>query len=292
MDTGQLLNILMNVIKVLKYVIPVLCFILIVAHKWGEDLTEEQKKQKEKEKEEREAESLVNQKNSKIYEYFDYDRIDDKLRRYGVYRMYEKLNPSTWLTIKFGIAFIFLLCGISLGNAFVGLILAVVGFIVPELLIKMNNETDNENMLDDIKNIFDTLKIQTKAGVHISHSLCECYLIVEHPRLKAELLNMTNRIITTNNIEDAVKLLEKQFDNQYINTLCITILQSMESGKSSQTLEDLSKQIADMQRAINIKLEEALDRKVQMMQMGLFLVLIIACIYVLTVSVATSFINF
>lgn len=60
---------------------------------------------------------------------------------------------------------------------------------------------------------------------------------------------MTNRIITTNNIEDAVKLLEKQFDNQYINTLCITILQSMESGKSSQTLEDLSKQIADMPKS-------------------------------------------
>ena len=47
------------------------------------------------------------------------------------------------------------------------------------------------------------------------------------------------KIVIKNDIESAVIEFNKCFENSYIDTLCVTIKQSLESGKSVQILEDL-----------------------------------------------------
>ena len=62
----------------------------------------------------------------------------------------------------------------------------------------------------------------------------------------------------------------------------------MESGKSVQILEDLSKQIADMQHAINIREREKMENRVQILEMGIFVGLIGAVLYALVVQMMGS----
>jgi len=227
--------------------------------------------------------------------YFDLERIDTYLRNHGGYYMFTWLEPFSFLMIKSGFAVLMFLVIFSLipSNVLIALLCAVLGAIVgffgPDLILNIANESDNDDMLQDVKSIFDTLRTQTKAGVFLTNSLAECYMIVGNPRLKSALLDMTNKIIIKNDIEDAVKDFNKEFTSPYIDTLCVTILQSMESGKSVQILEDLSKQIADMQSAINIKEQEKLDSKIQVLEMMVFLGLIISVLFVLVMSLVGQF---
>lgn len=224
--------------------------------------------------------------------YFNYNRLDEYLRRKGMYRLYPDISPMIFLSIKVLAALLLFVIGMSWKNSIVGLIFAVPGFFLPDIVINMLNNSDNDEMMDDIKSIFDTLKVQTKAGVFLTYSLCECYLIVENPRLKAALLDMTNRIISKNQILGALHAFNAEFDNPYIDTLCITIEQSLESGKSAQILEDLSKQIADMQRAINIKEQEKLDSKIQFLEVLIFAGIIGIAIFALVMVMYQSFTEF
>ena len=227
--------------------------------------------------------------------YFDLERIDKYLRTHGGYFMFEWLDPFTFLMIKSGFALLGFMVIFSLipnNMAFAlagGAVGAVLGFFCFDIILNVANESDNDDMMVDIKAIFDTLRTQTKAGVFLTNSLTECYMIVANERLKSALLDMTNKIIIKNDIEDAIHDFNEEFDNPYIDTLCVTILQSMESGKSVQILEDLSKQIADMQSAINIKEQERLDAKIQILEMLVFVGLIGSVLFVLVMSMMGQF---
>lgn len=221
--------------------------------------------------------------------YFNYERLDNYLRRKGIYRMFPEANPMLFIGVKVLVALLFFVIGIAALNVYLGLALAIPGFFFADLIVNIMNNSDNDDMMDDIKSIFDTLKIQTKAGVFLTYSLCECYLIVENSRLKAALLDMTNMIISKNQILTALHRFNEEFDNPYIDTLCITIEQSLESGKSAQILDDLSKQIADMQRAINIRESEKLDSKIQILQVLIFVCIICIAVYALAMIMVESF---
>lgn len=227
--------------------------------------------------------------------YFDLERIDKYLKNHGGYYMFTWLDPFTFIMIKIGVALLAFLTVFSLITSsiplalFAGAVAAVFGFFGFDLVLNIANDSDNDEMLADVKSIFDTLRTQTKAGVFLTNSLAECYMIVANARLKSALLDMTNKIIIKNDIEDAVKEFNEEFDSPYIDTLCVTILQSMESGKSVQILEDLSKQIADMQSAINIREQEKLDAKIQVLEMLIFVGLIGAVLFVLIMSMFGQF---
>lgn len=282
-----------NYVKIFFLIlIPVIVAVFVYKSQWGvmaKNTTAKVKKSVLDALENTELEDKEKNKKS----YFNLERIDTFLRSNGGYYMFDWLEPFTFILIKFGLGLLFFIVGISLGGSIViglvlGVILAIIGFFSFDFIIKIANDSDNDDMMDDIKSIFDTLKIQTKAGVFLSYSLSECYLIVKNARLKAAMLEMTNKIVIKNDIESAVTEFNKNFENAYIDTLCITIKQSMESGKSVQILEDLSKQIADMQHAINIREREKMENRVQILEMGIFVGLIGAVLYALVVQMMGS----
>ena len=224
--------------------------------------------------------------------YFRYDRIQDYLEHYGVTYMFPgKADPISYLAVKGLFALLCMAAGLQI-HPVIGLLLLPVGFQAPDGFIRLSNNQDNDEMLADIKNVYDTLRIQTKAGVYLTHSLSECYLAVESERLKAALLTLTNRIVAKSDITHALEEFHEKFENKYIDILCMILQQSLESGRTVQILEDVSSQLTDMQHAIHMKEKEKLDRKIQVLQLLIFVGIMGVCLLGLGTEIMDSIILF
>lgn len=225
--------------------------------------------------------------------FLNFDSIQRFLKSKGaVYLFGDTATPVTFVTVKVLLLLLLFLMGASIGGIFPGMFFGMVGFFLPDILLTISNSADNDAMLEDIKCIYDTLRIQTKAGVYLSASLCECYLAVKNRRLKSALLELTNDISTRHEIEDALERFNEKFDCSQIDIFCIVIRQSMESGRSVKVLEDLSLQMNDLQHAINLKEKEALDRKVQIIELLIFVGLLAVTIFSLGMEVISSILTF
>lgn len=231
-------------------------------------------------------------KKSKL-NYLKYDSIQKFLSTKGATYMFgEAANPVNYMLIKILVLLLLFMVGMSLEGIIVGALLGLTGFFLPDILLTVSNSSDNDAMLEDIKCVYDTLRIQTKAGVFLTASLSECYLAVRNRRLKSALLELTNDISTRREIDDALERFNEKFDCGQIDIFCIVIRQSMESGRSVKVLEDLSLQMNDLQRAINMKEKEALDRKVQIIELLIFMGLLAVTVYSLGVEVISSVLVF
>ena len=266
--------------NILLIILPVLLVIIVMNIDWKENLSKAGES----------GADFVGRilKKSKL-NYFNFHSIQKFLKTRGaVYMFGEMATPVTFLLVKLLAFLLLFMVGISFDSIPAGLILGVLGFFLPDILLNVSNSMDNDTMLSDIKCIYDTLRIQTKAGVFLSASLCECYLAVKNRRLKSALLELTNDISTRREIDDALERFNEKFDFGQIDIFCIVIRQSMESGRSVKVLEDLSLQMNDLQRAINMKEKEALDRKVQVIELMLFIGLLAVTVYSLGVEVISS----
>lgn len=224
--------------------------------------------------------------------WLSYERMERFLLSHGAGYLFQgRLTPEVFLGWKLGAG---MLLGLALGSVLPGLAAAglFVGFFLPDWMLRLSNEADNEKILPDMKNVYDTLRIQTKAGVFLTYSLSECYLAAATPRLKAALLELNNKIIAKSDLDSAMDEFQMQFDNEFINTFCMIIKQSMESGRSVQILTDLSSQMEEVERALSIKRKEALDRRIQILQMLLFAGLLGVCIYGLGVEIMKNMTSF
>lgn len=225
--------------------------------------------------------------------YLNFDSMQRFLTSKGaVYMFGDAATPVSFLAVKAISCLLLFITGMSLGGILSGIVLGITGFFVPDMLLNLSNSMDNDAMLSDIKCIYDTLRIQTKAGVFLSASLCECYLAVRNRRLKSALLELSNDISTRYEVEDSLERFNEKFDCGQIDIFCIVIRQSMESGRSVKVLEDLSMQMNDLQHAINLKEKEALDRKVQIIELLIFVGLLAVTVYSLGVEVMSSILNF
>lgn len=211
--------------------------------------------------------------------YFSYNRIREFLRKNGIDFIYQReVEPLNFVMVKVTAALLLLFISIELMPAVIGVFIGIVGFFIPDMIILYSNKSDNERMLSDIKKVYDIIKVQTTAGVYLTDSLSECYLVVKNERLKSALLEINNEIIARKSIEEAVSNFNNQFHNSYIDTFCIIIKQSLISGKKLQILEDISISIEDVQSAIYDIDKEKTDRKIQMLELMIYIALMAICI--------------
>ncbi len=221
--------------------------------------------------------------------YFKFDTIQAFLNRKGaVYMLGDLATPVSFMIVKAVMLLLLFLTGLSAEGLTIGILSGAAGFYLPDLILYLSNSVDNDRMLSDVRCVYDTLRIQTKAGVFLSESLSECYLAVRNGRLKSALLELTNDMNTRRDMDDALERFNGKFDFGQIDIFCIVIRQSLESGRSVKVLEDLSLQMHDLQHAINLKEREALDRKVQMIELLIFVGLLAAAVYSLGVEVMSS----
>lgn len=187
--------------------------------------------------------SFANNKKNKFINYAD---MSNFLIANGIAYKYPRLaNPIAFLSIKICLA-----AGVSLIIAEIHFALIpiglIVGWVLPDKLVKSYNKKCNYKMLSDLQLLFNSLAIQIKGGLHVTSAVYECYDIVEFPRLKDALQELEAESILQGDFKNALMLFQSKFDNQYINSLCIALMQALDSGKAVDLIGDIGEQLKEM----------------------------------------------
>lgn len=234
---------------------------------------------------------LTNSMKKSLIKAFNYNELELYINRTGLkYMTNEKLTPLTYTIFKIVFAILFMIIGFQ-NSILLGLLLPLVGYFMLDIIADISNRSDNVNMLEDIKNVYDVLRIQTKAGVYIASIITDCYLVVQNKRLKKAFLRLTSNIAAKNDIETSLDEFRNRFDNEYINTLVVVIKQSMETGQAAKSFDDIRAQITDIEVAM-IEAEKNRIRTMIIVCQVLLYVSIIAVSLFVAVQALSSGIKF
>lgn len=192
---------------------------------------------------------------------FNYRELEDKLNKYGYKFYYKGITPQRYLIYKFIMAIAFTIAFVIM----IGVLSAPIGFLIGYFLIDVYtkdilNKRDNAEIIDDIRVMLSSIKIQTKTNVYITDSIMECYYDVKNARLKQAILELCGSIRAKEGIDDALDIMASKFDNNYITSLCSAIKQMMHSGVISNTSDSITKQMENIQKASIEKQNAKIDR--------------------------------
>ena len=117
------------------------------------------------------------------------EKMNVYIKKNGVAYMFPWVNAYILLGLKLVLGLLFLILAV-IKMPVLALPSAVIAFFVPDILINISNNADNDSMLTDIESIYDIMRIQARAGVFIQDSLMDCYLPTKNARLKSALLEL------------------------------------------------------------------------------------------------------
>lgn len=197
----------------------------------------------------------------------------------GVYHYGKWLDPVRYLSMRIVIALagLFILGPV---NREAGIGASILLFFLPNILLLYLNGRDNERLLPELKLVYHALEIQIRAGVYVTDALAECYGSVQEPRLREALLALAGDIVVKADIYDALGRFQNKFDNRYVDALCITLLQALESGQALELLGDIGEQIKDMEETVLERKKASLDRSITFYQLGVLAVVLGIALYV------------
>lgn len=233
-------------------------------------------------------ENICMQAKKSSYSFFDYERWEEYLRVHGAGYFYGRwINPVSYLALCITTGGIGLLLGYSFG-LLGAMVCGLTGCLLPGILLQYLDKRDNEKMLVELDMLYSALSIQIRAGVYITDALAECYGSVTHERLRDALQSLSVDIVMKGDLDLALEKLQGQFQNRYIDSLCITILQAMESGQAVELLGDISEQIKDMEITLQHKKKEQLNRSVTFYQLGIFALILVLVLYACVVHMFST----
>ncbi len=221
-----------------------------------------------------------------------YRRTEEWLMKNGAVFHYGKwMNPPAYLALRIVLASMGMLVmsGLSLGY---GMVLGLILFFLPGWMLTYLNRKDNLALLAEIKLVYHSLEIQIRAGVYVMDAMAECYGSVREPRLKQALLELAGDIVMKADVYEALERFQSRFDNRYIDSLCITILQALESGQAVELLRDISEQMKDMEAVVLERKKGALDRSITFYQLGILAAVMGVVLYACITHMYTAAIGF
>lgn len=223
---------------------------------------------------------------------FDYGKLQAFLCRNGAgFHFGQWIGPISYMLIRLVLGG----SGLALGIFFVmwaGPLLAIVFFKLPDMMLIWLNRRDNERMLPELKLVYHAISLQIKAGVYVTDALAECYGSVQEERLKRALLTLSGDIAMKADVEDALEGFQAKFDNRYVDTLCIAVLQALESGQVVDLLSDIAEQIKDMEVTIMNRRKGSLDRSITFYQLGIMSAVLVIVLYACVVHLLNAAVNF
>lgn len=192
-------------------------------------------------------------------------------RKGGNFHLGKLAEPMKLLSLQLILGLLGLYAGCRLG-ILCGILFLIGLFSLPMLLLVYLNKQDNEKILPELKLVYHALEIQIKAGVYVTDALAECYGSVTEKRLRSALLDLAGDIVLQADITASLEKLQSKFDNPYVDSLCITILQALESGQAVELLRDIGEQLKDMEASILEKKKASMDRGFTFAQLGVLTV--------------------
>lgn len=211
-----------------------------------------------------------------------YRKIQIYLSKKGVnYMMKRNVDPIEFIGLKILVGFVAGFIAFLLGGVFAMIVLFAIGYFTPNLIVYLSNKADNKAMLLDIKEIYEILKLKTESGLFITDSLLQCFKIAQNSRLKAGLLELASEIKAKNNISEALQNFEIKFDNKYITSFAGVIRQGLETGDTLSSIENISKQLVSVQKAMDIIIDGKTNANVQATQVVVLIEIMIIVFYAL-----------
>ncbi len=196
-----------------------------------------------------------------------YDRIESWLRKNGAsYHIGKKIDPGRFIGICIALGCAGFLAGMSV-SVFMGTVLGVILFMFLPLCIPTLNRADSKEMLPDIRLIYHSLGVQIKSGVYVTDALAECSSSVTNKRLKDALSEFYAEVIMKSDIYASLERFRSSFDDRYIDSLCITVVQALESGQAVELLGDIAEQVRDMEEEVFESRKASLDRLLTICQL-------------------------
>ena len=206
-----------------------------------------------------------------FYEKWKHD-TEIMLSKNGVSYMLPEMSALLYMIVKIMcMVFVGIIAGITFHNVYLVFVLMVSGYFLPNIIIHMSNNSDNDEMMSDIESIYDIMRIQARAGVFVKDSLMDCYVNTINKRLKTALLDLCNMMSTNMTMEEAVDIFSSKFNNRHIDVLCIVLAQAQSSGKTVQILTDMSDQITNLRHSRAKSDEGKLERKIEIIELLIFI---------------------
>lgn len=219
---------------------------------------------------------------------FSYNEIETFIKSSGLDFMFKGLTPIGYIVIKFVTAFVFAIAGLYGFGLLAGIIAFIIGFVFIDFIAQQSNSGDNRQMLLDLKGVYDTLRIQTRAGIYTSQILSDCFMIVKNKRLREAMMKLTSSITVHNDIEGSLEEFRSKFSNDYIDSLSLIIRQSMVTGLSTQMLEDIKLQMENIENALLLADKRATENKVTFVQLILYISVIAVSAFIAMTAVTQS----
>lgn len=188
------------------------------------------------------------------------------------------INAERYLLLRFFLAMAGGVIGGKLAIGY-GILIGIVLFYLPAWLLQYMNQQDNIKLLPEIKLVYHALEIQIRAGVYVTDALAECYGSVREVRLQKALLDLAGDIVMKADIFEALQHFQSRFDNRYIDSLCITLVQACESGQAVELLSDIGEQLKDMEAVIRNRRKSSLDRNITFYQLGMLVAVLGVVLY-------------
>lgn len=208
-----------------------------------------------------------------------YSRTQEWLvRNGGSFHYGKRIEPWRYLAVRMVLALLGL-TAVSSVSWEGGIAVAVLLYFLPGWLLLYLNGRDNERLLPELKLVYHALEIQVRAGVYMTDALAECYGSVQEPRLREALLALAGDIVMKADICQALDRFQRKFDNRYVDSLCITLMQALESGQALELLGDIGEQIRDMEENVLERKKSALDRSITFYQLGILAVVLGIALY-------------
>lgn len=160
-----------------------------------------------------------------------------------------------------------------------GLFGGVLFYLMPMGFLLYLNRQDNQRLLPELKLVYHAMEIQIRAGVYVTDALAECYGNVQEKRLRTALLELAGDIVMRADIYDAINSFQAKFDNRYVDSLCIIVLQALESGQAVELLGDLGEQIKDMEEVVLNRKKGRLERSLTFYQLTMLATVIVIALY-------------
>lgn len=233
--------------------------------------------------------SFLNSMKASTIKSFNYDAVEQYINSSGLAFMTNyKMTPLLYVLLRIFLGIFLMIVGLQ-ENLIIGLALLPIGYFGLDFIINMSDKADNDKMLADIEDVYDTLRIQTKAGVYITSVLTDCYLVVKNKRLKSAFLKLTSDIAAKNDIDTALDDFRGKFRNEYIDTLVIIIKQSMQTGQAAKMFDDIREQIADIDAAMLINEKNSINSKIIFVQLIIYSAIIILAVYITFIALSSGF---
>lgn len=209
------------------------------------------------------------------------------VRNGGAFHYGKKINPVRLLALQFVLAAL----GAGVLSALsweLGVLGGVALFFLPSGLLSYLNRRDNQKLLPELKLVYHAMEIQIRAGVYLTDALAECYGNVRDKRLRTALLELAGDIVMRADIYDAINDFQEKFDNRHIDSLCIIVLQALESGQAVELLGDMGEQIKDMEGQVLERKKGRLDRSITFYQLCVLTAVLAVALYACITSMVKT----